>query len=322
MSFKWVPGVGPSLDAIQTMQKGIARPELPMGEAWFIGKERKLFPELLHSPVSELPDVYLGDVLWQIATGTTGFGHLREWDEWFLYLLPALIRKWSTPGASHDDIQILITTFICVYPTGIDGELLPLRNETILTLPHWIMAQYLWEDWVDRHSGRATKRCDFLRSGFGFNWAINKADDHLSAAMVFCLKYLTPEEIKSWAQSIMEIEDVHWRTAIIIWLSTVAEIFEEPEVTYPMLTSLPVKIEWTYSFLLDNRGKRGRRDPAVFVGENLLPLENRKQFLKAIRDNLTESRYFAWVDSISAEPELARQMSYHLDLFFDSFVSD
>jgi hypothetical protein len=301
------------------MKDGIPRPGFAMGEAWFIGKERKMFRELVEKSISELSDSYLDHVLFEIGSGTKSFGHMKEWDEWFSYLLPRLIEKWSIRATNQDGIEQLITTFICLYPRNSIGGLSTFRNEIIVTLPHSIMAGRLWEEWIDQRSSQETKRPVFLKSGFGQAWTIGKAENSLSAALVFCLKYLNPDEIESWVQSMLAIEDPYWRAALIIWLSAVDELSEEFEVTYPMIASAPAKIEWNYSFILDPRGDP-RKDTASTAGENLLPLENRKVFLRGIRTTLTEDIYLSWIDSISAVSELSKSMSYHLDLFFERFV--
>jgi hypothetical protein len=103
-NYQRMPGRGPSAIALKRMRKQIMKPEEPMGEAWFMSEERLLYSEMMEQDPMKLSDRYLKDVLWEIASGTKCFGHLEEWDQWFQFLLPAMIEK------SHVGFELLEDT--------------------------------------------------------------------------------------------------------------------------------------------------------------------------------------------------------------------
>ncbi len=109
-SFRWVPGQGPNHDALRRMADAFPRPQEPMGEAWFMGEERQMYPELLGN-LDQLMDDQLTVPLEEIASGTTCFGRLEEWTAWFHYLLPRLIeRRWSR--TYYNPAELLFTAFM------------------------------------------------------------------------------------------------------------------------------------------------------------------------------------------------------------------
>ncbi len=63
-----------------------------MGEAWFMGTEREMYPELL----GDLNAVAIEDLqkpLGEIASGTSSFGPMEEWHSWFHYLLGQVLPR-------------------------------------------------------------------------------------------------------------------------------------------------------------------------------------------------------------------------------------
>src|SRR5688572_12444447 len=93
-SYKWVPGIGASSAAVARMRSCSVRPAKPMGEAWFNTENRRIYHELLApNAIKEMGGIDLSFLLFEIASGTSSFGHRAEWDDWFRYLLPDLIER-------------------------------------------------------------------------------------------------------------------------------------------------------------------------------------------------------------------------------------
>src|SRR5258708_25808974 len=74
-SFLWVPGQGPDAVALDRMAKAFAKPKNPMGEAWFIGEVREMYPELL-GDLDQLTDEQIYKPLEELARGISSFWQL------------------------------------------------------------------------------------------------------------------------------------------------------------------------------------------------------------------------------------------------------
>ena len=54
-SYLWIPELGPDPAALDRMARAFPKPPTPMGEAWFMGNEREMYPQLL-GDLDALPD--------------------------------------------------------------------------------------------------------------------------------------------------------------------------------------------------------------------------------------------------------------------------
>src|SRR5262252_1559492 len=145
-NYQWIPGCGPSATSLKRMGEQIKRPEEPMGEAWFMSEERHLYSEMMEQDPLKLSIRYLKDVLWEIASGTKCFGHLEEWDQWFQFLLPALVEK---SHAGFEFLEDTIGAFFNVFDNGITEIYDGFRDDVISSLSLCMMKGELWYDWVD-----------------------------------------------------------------------------------------------------------------------------------------------------------------------------
>jgi hypothetical protein len=87
-----MPGTGYDVRALGRLKAHFKRPRAAMGEAWFMGDERKEFPEL-RGDLAVLSCRELQDSLQEIASGTSSFGPMDEWTEWYHYLMPNLVPR-------------------------------------------------------------------------------------------------------------------------------------------------------------------------------------------------------------------------------------
>jgi hypothetical protein len=95
--FQWIPGRGPDTEAVARLCTAFPRPVEPMGEAWFMSAERKMFDHLLDQDAEFTPLPQLEQALVEIASGTINLTWLQEWHDWFHYFLGRLIRRSQLP---------------------------------------------------------------------------------------------------------------------------------------------------------------------------------------------------------------------------------
>ena len=94
--FRWIPNLGPDPTALERMERHFPRPRAPMGEAWFMGDERKLYTELMEREPEQLEVELVEQVLREITGGLAAFGPHPEWPLWFHHLLPRLLPRATT----------------------------------------------------------------------------------------------------------------------------------------------------------------------------------------------------------------------------------
>jgi len=90
--FTWIPGEGFDEAACARLTAAFPRPAEPMGEAWFMGGERKMFHNLM-GDLQLIPVEHLMDALNEMTSGMTCFGPYPEWIDWYHYLLGRLIPR-------------------------------------------------------------------------------------------------------------------------------------------------------------------------------------------------------------------------------------
>jgi hypothetical protein len=88
----WIPGDGIDTAALARMRSHFPKPKEPMGEAWFMCDDRRMYTELL-GDLDALDARTLKEPLAEIAGGTGSFGPHREWQVWFHHLLGATLPR-------------------------------------------------------------------------------------------------------------------------------------------------------------------------------------------------------------------------------------
>jgi len=312
-SLRWAPGLGPDPDALDRLVAAFPKPREPMGEAWFMSEERRMYRDLLGDLGDVQPDVIF-DALFEIASGPTCFGKRDEWTEWFHYLLPRL-----TLGAHAGPIwttafEPLATAFFVQHPDSSGAEPYPgFRNDVLLTLGRVLMDPECWP------GGRIDiEQC--LDKGYlpGLGrWLWDQPSGVLSAALFLHLKYLPASEIGPWLDSACRIGNAHWRAQILAWFGGVHAFLtgaleqpaDEPEEAWPGTS-------WYNSFLLRG-GYTGTF--SVDAATPFIPPENREAALPAIRACLPLSTLLTWIDSFAVDPILKEESSLLPDLFVDLY---
>lgn len=211
--FLWRPGEGCDAAALARLRRAFPRPGAPMGEAWFMGETRRMFTEL-RGDLATLPIEDINKPLREIASGTICFGEMREWNEWYHYILAQTLPRAHETYAFDSYIEHLITAFFALYPEGATRE--PYKGfhrDALDTLGRVMMIAQCWD-------GERVRIGEFLHRDYNpraEKWFWHDASGDFSASMLFCLKYLATEEIGPWLQSVFAIPDPHWRAQIMVW---------------------------------------------------------------------------------------------------------
>lgn len=262
-----------------------------MGEAWFMGEERKMFDFLL----GDLGDLTLEELrqpLEEIASGNACFGPLGEWTDWCRYLLAQLIPRHAEQ--SFDSVyQNLVTAFVAVNPRGIDEPYAGFADDVRQTLGRCLMDPSRWIG--DRLAVSAPE--DPFNGGRrgSFEWDVACGD--FSAGMFFCAKYLDEDMLDAWLDSVFAIRCPLWTTQLFSWLLAVHPLLTGRVLELGSLDSdSPTNVVWLGALVLKG-DFTGVYEPTPSALRFLSP--NRcEAVLAAVRRNVSEASYFAWLDAI------------------------
>ncbi|PRC92747.1 hypothetical protein [Solimicrobium silvestre] len=293
LNFKWTPGVGVNQDSLKRMLSSVKKPKEPMGESWFMGDEREMHDALINKPLGSMSVFEIERPLEDIASGTSSFGPMAEWENWFEYLLPNLIPV----AANLNDTslhELLITALMTQHPEGISARPYPgYREDVLQTLGQVLMSKSKWKgNEIALERMLIQKPYDMCK---GWGWW--NASGDLSSTLFLCLKYLETSEIHEWTTSILEIDDPHWRAQILIWLVGSADILkDELKQPFDLHEHVP-SIGWNWSWCLKGN----------FTGiyDGSIPLKpfisnmNSSAFKSVIREILIDDKLGKWIDSIS-----------------------
>jgi hypothetical protein len=322
--YKWIPCSGPSAEAIERMRVYFRKPSQPMGEAWFMSTERYQFTELSEKPLAEVDMYELQRCLFEIASGTSSFGHRAEWDEWFRFLLPDLILQGHKTHAFDFLLEETITAFMVLFWDELDGEYEGFRDDVLDSLGLCLMKKELWGN-CEREPGEVNYPYSLFTAWEDSEtgelelagWNAGQANEILSASLFFCLKYIPAEEIPSWVESFTSIEDPYFRAALAVWLLGAYEVMKDAPAKPKGIEKSNPRIEWHSSFLLASSSKDER---PTNDWRNFLPPENCAAFLREIHRRLTPEVLLKWADEFSADELLSNNLPNTVDLLFDKLL--
>ena len=314
--FRWQPKRGMDPDALARLRKQFPRPGELMGEAWFIGGQRRMFPEL-NGNLALLDVNFLHEVLREIAGGTSSFGPFREWDQWFHYLLAGLLTR------AHDKcfaslLESLMNAFFAIYPQGILH--LPYKRfeaDVLSTLGQCMMEPQCW-------NGEDVALETLLENSYGHPervWFDLDASGDLSASMFFCLKYLPVEQIGEWLQSIVDITSPVWRMQLMTWLVG-ANGMLTGAIGWPsqLQEGARPNVGWEWSHCL--RPELAVHDSSAMAAQDaFLPHASRTRALAFFHDYFNEDRFLQWLSGIDGDAELANSLYDMPDRFEQLYVN-
>jgi hypothetical protein len=302
--FVWAPGAGYDRGALERLRSKFPRPREPMGEAWFMGDERKMYPELA-GDLQKLSSYELQQPLTEIASGTSSFGRMNEWTDWYHYLLGQLIPR------SHEEfvdclLEYLVTGFMALYPTGNEDEPYEgFKADALHTLGRCIMDESCW-------SGSEIQLGTMLhRSNNNPNrvWCWWDASGDFTSSMFFCLKYLPENLIGAWFDSVLAIPSPHWRAQVLVWMLGASDILTgEKRWPSEFVIGQTPSVGWAWSHCLSaellDEG-RSRQDPhARFISETASA-----QVLERVRLYFTPDRYLDWLTSFDQAPYVRDELA-------------
>jgi hypothetical protein len=301
--FVWQPGLGIDVAALTRLRSHFPCPVEPMGEAWFMGAERRMYHEL-QGDLAALPIQDIQNPLGEIASGTGSFGPMREWEDWYHYLLAEVLPR----GNEHcvtSLIETLITGFFALHPNGI--SVAPYRefpDDALLTLGRCIMDEQCWNG-TEVAIGNILHRSNHNP---GHVWRWWDASGDFSASMFFSLKYLPEPLIREWMASVLAIRSPYWRAQLIVWLVGAHDLLagrigwpsQLPESAYP-------SVAWDWSHCIKPELSTGRaRGPAV---ASWLSERARAQVLQIVHAHFDEDVYLEWLASISTVPAIESEIA-------------
>ena len=283
MRFEWKLGVGADPQALARMQRHFGKPGEPMGEAWFMGAERRMYLGLLECDVADVATDVLGQALEAITSGNCCFGPLDEWTSWLHYLLPRVVAADSLAFRYHDD---LASAVMAVYPLGYSlvEPYTGFREDLLRTLGSAIMGNAWWPEDARAAAWAGTGTVDW--GDPNIFWLC--AGGPFSCSMFLCLKYLKPDEMDDWVVSVLAIQDPRWRAALLTWLVDARPIIGTANAQPKEADHVP----WEHSFMLSGN-YTGDYPPATLIP--FVPPANKAAFSRALRAHLDADVLEAWI---------------------------
>ena len=326
MSYEWIPGCGPSEEAVQRMRAHFPKPTTHMGEAWFMG-DRKFYPELSEKPIEEIAPEVLRDCLYQISSGISSFGHQAEWSDWFKYLLPGLVMLPDNRYAFHFLVESIVSALMQVFWLGLDGEYSGFRDDVMSSLGLCLMKPEAWIVIDDKRPDELAllslrwEEDDGTLAPSG--WDAGETSPNLSAMLFFGLKYLRPAEIPSWATSLIAIKDPYWRAALMVWLLGAYDLLNTPIPLPSQLGKTNPQVNWADSHSLGSGHEPDGSEWDQHFNDNkefLMPANN-SAFVTEVRRQLTPELILEWTDAIAADAALSTSLLNTPELLFDKLTN-
>ena len=301
--YEWIPRKGPSRPAVERIRAHVRKPAEPLGEAWFMGESRKMYDELeLPNAVKELDVLDLSEILCQISSGTSCFGHLDEWDDWFKYMLPDLIeRSGETHYFDTNVLQYVVTAFMSIYWDGLDDHYDFFRDDVMSTLPRTMMHEMFWSDEAE---GSRPLFLDVQEDGAGrlkLFWDAGTSNPSVSASLFFCLKYLPAEELPAWIDSVLAIEHPLWQGNLMVWFLGAFDLMKRGTILPDEVDKAAPKLEWENSHVLGSE----HTTPEFNDNRRFLPEENVRAFFNAMKAYYTDKKLLDLAEQFSQNEFIA-----------------
>ncbi len=302
--FLWIPGEGVDRLALARLRSHFERPSEPMGEAWFMGTERRMFDELL-GDLDALSTPELQKPLGEIATGTGSFGPYKEWNSWYHYLLGQALPRSHESYVSYL-LETFVTSFVALYPNGVYREPYKgFREDALLTLGRCMMDGQCWNG-SDIAVGELLHKSNNNPAQI-WRWWDSSGD--FAASMFFCLKYLPEELLEPWLESVLAIPSPHWRAQVMVWMVGAHDILNA-KIGWPSQFSDLARpaVSWDWSHCLSPK-LATTDDSGALPTDHLIPASSRSRALKVFGAYFVEDVFLEWLTCISTVPYLEAEMA-------------
>lgn len=302
--FLWTPGQGMDPAALARLADHFQCPREPMGEAWFMSQDRTMYPQLM-GDVSRLPRDDIERALVEIASGYSAFGPMREWSEWYHYLLARVLPRAHDASVMGSLLENVITAHIAVYPNG--GRIAPYKKfheDALLTIGRCMMEPGCWNGGAIA-IGEVLHRSNRNPAGV---WGWWDASGDFSASMMFCLKYLPAELVPGWLKSALDIPSAHWRAQIMAWAVGIHDMLQG-EVKWPAEWNINARpdVSWEWSHCLRGEVAARAEEPQPHM-MRVLPDSARQATLDLLRSHFTADVFLEWLESISGVDYLMTEL--------------
>ncbi len=270
-----------------------------------MGDSRRMYTEL-KGDLSRLSASDIASALEEIASGTGAFGPMREWTEWYHYLLAQLLPRGHEARVIGSLLELLVTGFIALYPNGVHrGPYKAFAHDALNTLGRVMMDPRCWSD-DELAVGSMLHRSDNNPARV---WCWWDASGDFSASLFFCLKYLPEPLVRPWFRSALEIPSPHWRAQMLVWLVG-AHGMLTGRVKWPdeFTTADRPSVSWEWSHCL--RSQIALADESGAPPQPaMLPEGSCLLVLQLVRSFFTEERYLEWLYAIERVEYLIHELA-------------
>lgn len=276
--YRWRPSSGPDADVLDRLARSFTRPRTPMGEAWFMGDERRMFTELMTIDVADAPTSLLGDMVREMSTGPSCFGPHQEWRTWYLYLLPRVVPL-AVARSEHGLVDDLLTATISQFPDGLPDRGPLAARDIVDTLGRVFMDASRWQDAA-------------IVGRDGEDWDWSRAGGDLSPFLLLVLKYLPEAQVADWTASLFDIADPRWRALLLAWLARARVLFGDADVQPADVQRLAPDLDWPGASILKGNYSGAFREPVARVA--FLTPANKRAFRRCVAQQLAARPLAQW----------------------------
>lgn len=223
LNFRWVVGQSVSQqeldEALERMRDNFPKPHKIPFIPWSIGEiyyyvDIENFGNWNSSEKSE----YLRET----GEGTSAFGRLKIWVDWFHYFLPDLVEN----ATKANDISYDATEFCYhLYPSELFEEYFGFHKDIFNTLMKSVMHEKYWKNGDLKLPDWAEELEDYEYQPEWYE------ESPMYECLKFCVKYLPEKDLAAWVESIVAIDGKVWIANLRYWikrLQKISEIFHIP----------------------------------------------------------------------------------------------
>lgn len=306
-TFLWQPGHGPSLSALKRLKAEFPKPAKPCGEAWFLGKTRHLYSELLSQNLEAIAPSQIESIFFEMTSGWSCFGAEDNWDDWYHYLLYYLLENGDC--RSGELIQSLCSAAFVIDLHDGKTPYAQYRSDLLWSLGQSVMHPSLWHATDEPTNESAPELIEDIHQIFDWNFRAG-CSQAISTSMFLCLDLLSERQMDDWLQSILRIECIYWKANILCWFVGANELLFAPELFCKEKSGITPDISWRHDHLVRSSGYRFDRDKLVLLFETL-------------RVQMDLPRFLIWIQPMFDDSKVGDALNSYLitDRFADSVLA-